>query len=137
MDNLGHNPGFEMGNNVPNFDEAPMPLPTPEHGMSQMGNMALNMNAESQMGPVESEEVVQAVAPVKMEEKNVTEQPTLEVNKGIIVTDESGLSKKAVEHVAKVVNDLKDDPAALDDAWYDMVEANLKNSYGREIGKVA
>ena len=49
---------------------------------------------------------------------------------------EGGLDKKGVAEVAKMIDSLeKIGPAAFADGAYEMMSVNLKQSYGREVGK--
>lgn len=51
---------------------------------------------------------------------------------------EGGLDKKGVAEVAKMIDSLeKIGPAAFADAAYEMMSVNLKQSYGREVGKAS
>lgn len=53
-----------------------------------------------------------------------------------VLNTEGGLDKKGVAEVSKMIDSLeKIGPAAFADAAYEMMSVNLKQSYGREVGK--
>ena len=153
MDNLGHNPGYNA--DAPVF-EAPQPImpneqmmPTPERDFSQIGNAAnaifgTTVESESQQMTVDPMPM-QGIESVNVEPIMQAEVPNNVVEANDVDTiDYSALRIKGDKfegraEVEKMTNrfEKSGDPFSFVEEYNRGVADTLKNSYGRDLGKVA
>lgn len=148
--NTGNFANFDA-NNVENF------MPTPDRDMRNIGNVAGNAfgNMSGNMAPnpfgaFSPEEVMSIPNP----EQSVTEVPAMpevpvaevqkeEAQSGAVdfnvIKSDKKLNDEALRQMSNLEADFKSDkisPAQFKDQVFASMSANLKNSYGRELGKV-
>ena len=121
---------------------APIVSPETQHAVGNLGNAAMNPGIFSpeEIVSVENLENVEVFLPA--EERGKFGSSSAQTKDATVFNLDSirtgnQLSKESVAQVKKAINNLDKNtgPAAFAEQVSDMVEANIKNSYGRILGE--